>query len=235
LPNPDLADTQPGEFLVVERLSKRFRSPGGDVDALVDVNASLPRGTLTVLAGPSGSGKSTLLMMIAAADRPDSGDVFVAGVSLSRLSRRERRHWRRDHLGIVMPQPSDNLTQRHDALGNLVWSSSLRSVGSPLGRETAADSLARVELDGLEAAPIAHLSGGQQMRLALTCASVGDPTLILVDEPTASLDAASAATVVRLLRRMADDGTTLVVATHDHAIVEAADQVVRLDRGRVVA
>lgn len=220
--------------MLVSGVSRTFRSPGGDVDALVDVSASVRRATMTVLAGPSGSGKSTLLMLIAAADRPDSGDVDVAGVSLVRQSRRERRRWRRDRLGIVMPQPSDNLTERHDAIGNLLWAASLRSGRPPTARDEALDALRSVDLEQVASLPIAHLSGGQQMRLALICAATGDPPLLVVDEPTASLDAVAAGTVVELLRQLADRGITLVVATHDRSIIAAADDVVRLDHGRVV-
>ena len=221
-------------FVLVTGVSRRFRSPGGEVDALVDVNATVERGTMTVLAGPSGSGKSTLLMLIAAADRPDAGDIDVGGVSLMRQTRRDRRRWRRDRLGIVMPQPSDNLTERHDVIGNLLWSSSLRVGRPPLGRVEALEALGRVDLDDAADLRIAELSGGQQMRLAVQCAVVGEPALVVIDEPTASLDAAAASTVVGLLRQLADDGITLVVATHDPAIIAAADNVVRLDHGRVV-
>ena len=238
MPSPDDDQERRGDgesVVAVSAVSRRFRSPGGDVDALVDVTADVERATMTVLAGPSGSGKSTLLMLIAAADLPDSGEIDVAGVSLLRMSRRERRRWRRDRLGIVMPQPSDNLTERHDAVGNLIWADSLRAPRTPIDRATAVESLRAFQLEPLASAPIAHLSGGQQMRLALLCASVGDPTLVLVDEPTASLDAVAADDVVALLTRLVDEGMTLLVATHDPAIIEAADQVVRLDHGRVVA
>jgi ABC-type lipoprotein export system ATPase subunit len=221
--------------VVVSAVSRRFRSPGGDVDALVDVTVDVERASMTVLAGPSGSGKSTLLMLMAAADLPDSGEIEVEGVSLLRMSRRERRRWRRDRLGIVMPQPSDNLTERHDVAGNLIWASALRASRTPIDRATALEALRALELEQLASAPITHLSGGQQMRLALLCASVGAPTLVLVDEPTASLDAVAADNVVALLTRLVDGGATLLVATHDPAIIEAAGQVVRLDHGSVVA
>ncbi|MEO6570985.1 MAG: ATP-binding cassette domain-containing protein, partial [Ilumatobacteraceae bacterium] len=198
----------------------------------VDVTMTAPPGLLTVIAGPSGSGKSTLLMLIAAADRPDAGHIEVDGECISDRSRTRRRRWRRDRLGIVLPQPSANLSGRFDALGNIVWANSLRR-GAP--RLTDADALARLE--HLDLGPVAHssiamLSGGEQMRLAFAVAAVGRPSLIVADEPTASLDQAAAARLTETLRRVADEGAVVIVATHDRHIVDVADAVVSLDHGR---
>lgn len=232
------ADRRSGSIhpgVLVSGVSRRFSAPGGDVEALQDVTATIRRGALTVLAGPSGSGKSTLLMLIAAADIPSNGDIEVDGRSLPRRSRRGRRRWRRDHVGIVLPQPSENLTATHDAVGNVMWASSIRRAGTPLDQVAARALLQRVGLDGLAESPIVHLSGGEQMRLAVACAIVGDPTLVIVDEPTASLDAQSAQSVIDLLRQIATEGATVIVATHDAAIIDIADDVLRLDHGRLVS
>jgi putative ABC transport system ATP-binding protein len=232
---PSVADTTAGAVAVrASGLRRRFAAPGGDVVALDDVDVRAAAGTLTVVAGPSGSGKSTLLMVLAAADRPEAGTVEVDGVDITALSRRARRAWRRDRLGVVLAQPADNLTDRHDAVGNVVWASALRR----RGRIDRAGALAF--LDDLGIADVATasrraLSGGQQQRLAFACAAVGAPTIVVADEPTASLDASSADMVAAFVRRLADRGTTLVVASHDERFVGIGDAVVRLDHGRRVA
>jgi putative ABC transport system ATP-binding protein len=227
---------QPTEPLVSARgICRRFRAPGHDVDALVDVSFEAAGGTLTTFAGPSGSGKSTLLMTVAAADRPDAGDVIVAGASLVGLDRRARRRWRRTRVGIVLAQPSANLTVGADAAGNLRWAASLRHRALEPDRAATESMLDAVGLAGRGAARVAELSGGEQMRLAVACAIVGDPEIVVMDEPTASLDRDNAGMLVDLLGRLSDSGTTLVVATHDARVVERSSQIVRLDHGRRIA
>jgi ABC-type lipoprotein export system ATPase subunit len=229
-----VSSTRDDVLMTLRDVTRRFPSPTGDVDALVDVDVDLRRGVMTVLSGPSGSGKSTLLMLIAAADRPDEGDIEIVGLSLLALSRRRRREWRRDRLGLVLPQPWDNLTETHDAIGNLQWAYDLRRRG-PLAASDASLALDRVGLACRATASVAQLSTGEQMRLAFACALVGDPVLIVADEPTASLDTDSASGVISVMSDLAATGTTLVVATHDHAVIDAADDVVALDHGRGIS
>jgi putative ABC transport system ATP-binding protein len=221
-------------YVVAEHVSRRFVSPDGEVvRALDDVSATIGRGRLTVIAGPSGSGKSTLLTVIAALDRPDEGEIYVGGTILSRLSTRARRRWRRQRLGLVLSQPSDNLTARLDAAGNLRWATAMRAPDVP---EAELDALLeRLELSDVGDAALHELSTGQQMRLAFACAVAGRPDLVVADEPTASLDAATSAALVGVLAALAADGVTLVVATHDPGLIDAADDVIRLDHGRRIA
>ena len=233
---PSAPDAHDPRAAVVQAAGLRrcYPAPRGDVVALDDVSMSATAGTLTVVAGASGSGKSTLLMVIGAVDRPDAGSVDVAGAPLTAMSRRARRAWRRDRLGVVLAQPADNLTDRHDAVGNVVWAASLRTA-STLDRARAMTFLDELGIADVATAGRRELSGGQQQRLAFACAVVGDPVLVVADEPTASLDAASADLVATFVRRLADRGTTLIVASHDERFVAVADAVVRLDHGRRVA
>jgi ABC-type lipoprotein export system ATPase subunit len=229
---PSTETARPG-FAVADRISRSFRAPdGAEVRALVEVTAEFAAGAVTAVAGRSGSGKSTLLHMFAAIDRPDSGDAFVDGLAMSRQSRRERRRWRRRRLGVVLPLPSDNLTERADAAGNLRWSYRLRGAGVP--DDVVAATLERLGLDGLGGAAVRELSMGQQMRLAFACAAAGDPVLVVADEPTASLDAESAAALLAVIRDVADGGAAVLVATHDRTVLDAADDIVRLEEGRRV-
>ncbi len=211
-------------------VTRSFASPSGVVPAVDGVDLDVGRGTFTVVAGPSGSGKSTLLGLVACLDRPDAGRVELAGIDVAQLGRRRRRELRRDLLGIVLPQPSDNLFDRFDAAANVTWSSRLGR-----RRESGPDVTELLGSFGLDAAlhrGVRELSGGEQQRVALACALVRRPALLVCDEPTASLDRVSAADVVAALRAAADDGQSVLVATHDPDVIAAADVVVRLDHGR---
>jgi putative ABC transport system ATP-binding protein/macrolide transport system ATP-binding/permease protein len=216
-------------------VTRRFASPSGAVIALDSVDADMERGRLTAIAGPSGSGKSSLLALLACTDRPDDGRILLGALDVTARSRRQRRRLRRDSIGIVLPQPSDNLLDRLDASGNLAWAARLRRRHVDLAADGGLELLAAVGLETVGTRLVRQLSGGEQQRLALACAVVGDPVLVVADEPTASLDGASADQVVGVLRAMADGGVTIVVAGHDRRVIEAADRVVELDHGRRVA
>jgi putative ABC transport system ATP-binding protein len=238
-------------FIVVDQVSRRFRAADGEVVVALDaVSAEIATGRLTVIAGHSGSGKSTLLGLVGALDRPDEGDVFVDGHSLAMRSRRERRRWRRDRVGIVLPLPSDNLSQRFDARGNLEWAARLRRTATTSVATSATTSvatsattsatvdqelLARLGVLDVLGHAVHELSMGQQMRLAFACATIGRPPLVIADEPTASLDAEAGGSVIDALTTLAGAGAALVVATHDEAVIDAADHVVRLEDGRRIA
>ena len=210
-------------------VTRCFRTPTGQVTALESVDLDVERGALTVVSGPSGSGKSTLLALVACLDRADSGRVELEGVDVGSLSRPERRRVRRQFLGVVLPQPSDNLLDRLDAAGNVGWSGRLRP-----GAVGGGDAAAIFDTLGLADAVhkrVRELSGGEQQRVALACALAGEPALVVCDEPTASLDRASAGHVVRALRLAASAGQTVLVATHDVDVIAAADVVIHLDHG----
>jgi ABC-type lipoprotein export system ATPase subunit len=227
------------EAAVVRHVSRRYPAAGTPVVALDDVSVVIESGQMTVIAGPSGSGKSTLLGLLACLDRPDSGVVELDGRPIHAASSRERRRFRRRSIGIVLPLPPDNLLERLDAAGNLVWAANVRAGNVQSGgRLTPADveaHLAAVGLGDAGTKRIRQLSGGEQLRLALACAMVGDPPLVVADEPTASLDRSNAATMVDAMRSAANRGATLVVASHDTHILDEADVIVRLDHGRRVS
>jgi ABC-type lipoprotein export system ATPase subunit len=212
---------------------RSYASRSGPVVALDDIDVAAGRGRLTVIAGASGSGKSTLLAIAACIDRPDDGAVHVAGHDVTLLGRRAHRSLRRRLLGLMLPVPADNLLSGRSALENLRWSARRRE--PPIrGHDRFAEALEQVGLIDALDKRVAALSGGEQQRLALVIAMLGDPAVVLADEPTATLDRSSGALVVAALRDAADAGTTLVVTTHDHELIEAADAIVVLDHGRRV-
>lgn len=228
---PDAADG--GVVAATESVGRRYVNQGESVAALDDVSVAVRRGALTAVVGPSGSGKSTLLGLLACLDRPTTGRVLLDGVDVGTLGRAGRRRLRRERLGVVLPQPSDNLLDDLDAVGNLRWAARTRTGRAPERAEARAE-LARVGLADAADRPVAALSGGEQQRLAVLCAAVGRPLLVLADEPTASLDRATAGTVAAVLRSLTDAGTTTVVATHDPSLVAVADVVITLGHGRRV-
>jgi putative ABC transport system ATP-binding protein len=214
--------------IVAEGVHRRYRAASGPVAALVDVSLQAPAGALTVVAGPSGSGKSTLLRILAGLDRADCGSVVVAGTELTRASARTVRRTQRRDLAYVFQQPVDNLLAYLDAGAHVSLWRRLRGL-APAAEE---EWLATVGLSGCHAAVVEQLSGGEQQRLAFSAAAASEPAVVLADEPTSQLDANSTGLLVDAIARLRDKGRTLVIASHDPRVVEAADQIVRLDHGR---
>ncbi len=223
----------PEQGVVVEcrDLVVDYRTASGVHRALHGVDLDVPARRLTVVAGPSGSGKSSLLRVLAGLHRPVSGAVRVAGTDLVGLGERRLRRLRRHGMGVVLQNPIDNLVDALPAREQVALAARLRGAPDDDGVELLA--LLGLE-DRLDATP-AQLSGGEQQRVAFAAAAVGDPPLVLADEPTAQLDAVSAATVVEAMRALAVRGVTLVASSHDPAVIAAGQHVVRLHAGRVEA
>jgi putative ABC transport system ATP-binding protein len=217
----------------VREVVRRFPVEGDVVVALDHVDLDIRIGGMTVVAGPSGSGKSTLLSLLACTQRPDEGSVRIGDTDVLALGRRDRRELRRDRLGIVLPQPSENLLDQLDASANVRWASQQRRDRPSI--DSADDLEQLLESVGLAAASrrrVRELSGGEQQRLAVACALAGGPELVILDEPTASLDRVSAISLVEVLAGVATHGSTLVIATHDPLVIEAGDVIAELDHGR---
>ena len=208
-----------------------YRTASGTHRALHGIDLDVPAHRLTVVAGPSGSGKSSLLRVLAGLHRPVSGSVRIDGTDLAGLGARSVRLLRRRRMGVVLQDPIDNLVDALPARAQVALAARLR--GAPAGGVD--DLLALLGLGHrLDATP-AQLSGGEQQRVAFAAAAIGDPPLVLADEPTAQLDEASAAGVVDAMRALAGRGVTLVATSHDPDVIAAGDQVVRLHDGRIEA
>ena len=198
------------------------------VVALQGIDLDVPTTGLTVVTGPSGCGKTTLLSLVTGAQPADAGTVEVLDADIAQLSAARRRRLRRRSLGIVLSRPSDNLVGRLDVAANVRMAARLRGVPPDIDASLAALALAT---DGR--ARVAELSGGEQQRLAIALALLGDPQLVVLDEPTAELDARTARTAVEYLRSHASQ-RALLVASHDPCVVDAADTIVTLESGRRV-
>jgi putative ABC transport system ATP-binding protein len=216
------------------RLTKEFVRDEFHVVALKDVNIEIERGAFVALMGPSGSGKSTLLHVIAAMDKPSTGEVRVLGQDLGALTDRQIAHWRNVNVGFIFQ--SFNLIPVLTALENVELPLKLTHLKKRERFEHAATALKLVGLgDRLGHFP-RQLSGGQEQRVAIARAIVTDPALILADEPTGNLDAASAQDVLTLLSRLNKEfGKTIVMVTHDPHAAAFATKVRHLEKGEMVA
>ena len=189
------------------------------------------RGEIVAVLGRSGSGKSTLLHLLGGLDRPEAGRIEVAGVAVHQAGERRLTELRRRHVGFVfqffhlIPELTgeENLLLPAGLVGGNGATHRARELISTLGLEEAAGRLPHT------------LSGGEQQRLAIARALVGDPALILADEPTGNLDTEAGALVLDLLHGLGGDGRAVVLVTHDPAAAAIADRVLRLEDGRLVA
>jgi putative ABC transport system ATP-binding protein len=213
-----------------QQLSKEFIRDNFHVVALKEVDLTIQRGEFVALMGPSGSGKSTLLHLIAAMDRPTGGKIFVLGQDLRSLSDLEMAYWRNQHIGFIFQ--SFNLIPVMTALENVELPLKLTNLKKRERVEHAKTALNLVGLgERLNHLP-RQLSGGQEQRVAIARAIVTDPDLILADEPTGNLDAASAQEALTLLEKLNRDyNKTIIMVTHDPNAASHATKVRHLDKG----
>ncbi len=225
--------TSEGPVVEAIDLTKTFSRGQIDVVALEEVNTQVRRGEFVALMGPSGSGKSTLLHLIAGMDRPTGGRLVVLGEEPAAMSEGNLARWRNHHLGFVFQ--AFNLIPVLNAVENVELPLKLTSLSRKRRRENAATALNLVGLgDRLDHFP-RQLSGGQEQRVAIARAIVTDPDLLLADEPTGNLDAASAAEVLSLLKRLNTEfKKTIIMVTHDPHSAAAAGRLIHLDKGKFV-
>ena len=221
------------ESVTCEDLVKVFRSVTGETHALRGIGLELHPGALTVVAGPSGSGKSSLLTLLGARDRPSAGRLSVLGSDVGTASTRELRRLRRLRIGFVPQRASAAVFPHLRADDQLRQVAAWRGAPRGVRRDQPAAALAAVGLtDRARHRPDA-LSGGEQQRLAVAMALVGQPALVVADEPTAELDHAAADLVMGALLAAAAAGSTVVISSHDDRITHRADRLLRLRHGVV--
>lgn len=219
--------------LAVENASVAFGSAGARVQALTNVSLQFAPATLTLIMGPSGSGKTTLLSLLGCLMTPDSGRVFVQGVDTGACSAQEKAELRRREIGFIFQ--AFRLFHSLSALENVVLKSGIAGVARTQSRQAALNLLAELGLEHKQHLKPNELSGGEKQRVAIARALISTPGILLADEPTASLDAASGRQICEILRKLAAHRKhTVVVVSHDPRWTGFADRVVELEDGRVL-
>jgi putative ABC transport system ATP-binding protein len=217
--------------VVCAAVVKEYATATGTVLALKGVDAAFPAGQVTAVVGPSGSGKSSLLRILACVDRPTAGSVRIGAVDVAALGARGRRRVRRRLVGYVFQQPGDNLLPYLTAGEQLELAARLR--GGERFRDEVERLLGTLGLEHRAGHRPEQLSGGEQQRLGFAAAVIGGPALVVADEPTAELDTEAGERLMRAVLALRDQGTSLVLSSHDPVVTGAVDKVVRLHDGEV--
>jgi putative ABC transport system ATP-binding protein len=202
------------------------------VHALQGVTLDVTRGDYVAIVGPSGCGKSTLLNLIGVIDQPTSGIVEIAGKRVDTMSDREATSFRLHNIGFVFQR--FYLMPILSALENVALPMAEAKLAGETRREKARELLEYVGLGDRQRHRPAELSGGEQQRVAIARALANGPLLLLADEPTGELDASTGAQIISLFQQLNEDGTTIVVVTHDEDLASAARRKIHMRDGRVV-
>jgi putative ABC transport system ATP-binding protein len=214
-------------------LCKTYRQGEEDIKALDHVSIEIDQGGFVCLSAPSGGGKTTLLNAIGGLDKPDSGEVYIAGRRIDNLSKGQLAELRLRQIGFVFQ--AFNLIPVLTARENVEFVMQVQGVPVDERQQKAVDILEEVGLAGLGDRRPADMSGGQQQRVAVARAIVSRPALVLADEPTANLDSKTADGLMELFRELNDHhNTTFVIATHDKRVMSYAKRLVRMLDGRIV-
>jgi putative ABC transport system ATP-binding protein len=219
--------------LQARALTKTYLSGGAQVLAVDGVDLAVARGEFVAITGPSGCGKSTLLNLLAGFDRPSGGEVWLSGQRIDRLGEAELARLRRRRIGFVFQ--FFNLLPTLSVAENVELPLLLAGHGRQAARRVAGALLGELGVAQRRDMAPARLSGGEQQRVALARAMANSPDVVLADEPTGNLDSTAAQGVLGVLREARGRGQTLVLVTHDARVAAAADRVIRLRDGRIVA
>lgn len=223
-----------GRVLVEARdVRREYRLKGDLIEAVRGISLEVAPGDFLAIVGPSGSGKSTLLHLLGAVDSPTSGAVFLDGSDVTSMSDPQRARFRLEHVGLVFQR--FHLLPMLTALENVELPMAEAGLSRRERLERAEALLARVGLaDRMRHRP-GEISGGQRQRVAVARALANSPALLLADEPTGELDRTTSAGVLELFQSLNEDGTAIVVATHDLQLAEGARQQLKLVDGRIQA
>ena len=211
-------------LLELKNISKIY----GELKALDNVSIKVEKGEWVAIMGPSGSGKSTMMNIIGCMDKPSMGEVLLDGVDISKESQKKLTDIRRDKIGLIFQQ--FQMVTYLTAVENVMVSQYYHSMPD---EEEALEALGRVGLRERAKHLPSQLSGGEQQRVCVARALINHPELILADEPTGNLDEANENIVLDLFRQLHNEGTTLIVVTHDPEVAEAAQRTIVLEHGRV--
>ena len=221
------------EIIKISEVYKSYIAGKVETSVLRGINLAIERGTFVVVFGASGSGKTTLLNLLGALDAPDRGSILVDGVALEKLDNSGRSAYRRDKLGFIF--------QFYNLLPTLTAAENVEAALEilPLSRKAISARsqkyLSLVGLSGKERQYPSELSGGEQQRVAVARALAREPSLILADEPTGNLDAATGAQVTDLMLKLQKElNLSIIVVTHNDKLAASADRIIRIEGGQIV-
>ena len=200
----------------------------GELHALDDVSLKVEKGEWVSIMGPSGSGKSTMMNIIGCLDKPSRGEVLLDGVDIAKESKKNLTNIRRDKIGLIFQQ--FHLVNYLTAIENVMLAQYYHSLPD---EKEALEALERVGLADRAKHLPSQLSGGEQQRVCVARALINYPEIILADEPTGNLDEKNEETVVELFHKLHDEGTTLIVVTHDPEVAEVAQRTLVLRDGKL--
>lgn len=221
-------------LIEVKHVDRIFPVPGGEFQALSDINVEIPKGNLAILKGRSGSGKTTLMNIISSLDNPTNGQIFIDGREVGSMSDKERENLRRKECGFVFQAVS--LIPTMNAFQNVEFSMRLAGIKGGKERDRRIEECLKMVGLGNRANHMpSEMSGGEQQRVAIARAIAHHPKIIFADEPTAELDSAMAAQVTALFREMTrKENITILMTTHDVGLMDAGDMIIELEAGKQI-
>ena len=221
-------------MIETKNLSKIYNPGKFEVKAVDDVNSLFKEGEFTSVVGPSGSGKTTFLNCIGGLDNPTSGDVYIAGENITRLSGGDIIQYRLKNIGFVFQ--SYNLIPVLSAKENIEMIMLLQGIDEKSRNERTDELLNQVDLYEMKDRRPSELSGGQQQRVAVARALASKPKFILADEPTANLDTASTSNLLDIMSKLNEnEKITFIFSTHDQRVINRARRVITLEDGKIVS
>ena len=230
-PQPNAETDLNMALLELRNVSKIYHLGGEEIRALDDVSLDLDQGEFVSIIGPSGSGKSTLMHILGCLDSPTRGNVVLGGIDIAQASARELARVRNRAIGFVFQ--FFNLLPKLNVLQNVELPMIYAGIGSRERRERAEKALEMVELSHRLKNRPNQLSGGQQQRVAIARALVNNPKIILADEPTGNLDTHTGELILALFRRLAAEGRTVILVTHNPEIAAVTPRRIEIRNGKI--
>ncbi len=217
-------------MIEIEHLIKVYRRGKIEVIAIRDVSLKIEDGEMVMLVGPSGSGKTTFLHLLGGIDRPTAGKIVVNGENISLFNDKELTDYRRNRVGVVFQ--FFNLVPTLNALENVMLPMQF-SGKVENKKERAKELLKLVGMEHREKHYPDEMSGGEQQRVAIAVALALDPPIILADEPTGELDTETGLSIIKLFKKLNDEGKTVIIATHDLRLLDYATRVLKIEDGKI--
>lgn len=220
-------------MITLEHITKTYNwKKSNAFTALKDVSLIIEDGELVAIMGKSGAGKSTLLHILACIDTYDEGDYHLGDQEIRNLSEGRLARVRNEHIGLVMQDYA--LVEDFTVLDNVMLPLNLAKKKAKNRKQIAMEALEKVEMSEFAKKKVSELSGGQKQRTAIARAIVNEPNVLLADEPTGALDSENAETVMALFRKINEEGTTVVIVTHDGDLAQCCDRIIEIRDGEIV-